>query len=91
MVFDINSLANVRQLKVLAVTDDNIKESVLIEPAHNLTGDDVAVLLDRVSQFRGYPQALRTDQAPEFACKAFDQWAYEHGVTLLLIQPGKPT
>ena len=44
-----------------------------------------------MSQFRGYPDAVRTDQGPEFTCKAFDQWAYEHGVTPLLIQAGKPT
>ena len=51
----------------------------------------MAELLDRVSQFRGYPDAVRTDQGPEFTCKAFDQWAYEHGVTPLLIEAGKPT
>jgi len=85
------SLANGRRLKILTVVDDFTKESVLIEPAHSLTGDDVAELLDCVSQFRGYPEAVRTDQGPEFTSKVFDQWAYEHGVKLLLIQPGKPT
>jgi putative transposase len=89
--FVMDSIANGRRLKILTVVDDFTKESVLIEPAHCLTGDDVAELLDRVAQFRGYPAAVRTDQGPEFVCKAFDQWAYEHGVTPLLIQPGKPT
>jgi putative transposase len=28
---------------------------------------------------------------PEFTCRALDQWAFEHGVELRLIQPGKPT
>ena len=91
MDFVMDSLANGRRLKILTVVDDLTKESVLIEPAHSLTGDDVAELLDRVSQFRGYPDAVRTDQGPEFTCKAFDQWAYEHGVTPLLMQAGKPT
>ncbi|MCH7536973.1 MAG: transposase, partial [Proteobacteria bacterium] len=89
--FVMDSLANGRRLKILTVVDDFTKESILIEPAHSLTGDDVAELLDRVSQFRGYPEAVRTDQGPEFTSKVFDQWAYEHGVTPLLIQPGKPT
>ena len=89
--FVMDSLANGRRLKILTVVDDFTKDSVLIEPAHSLTGDDVAELLDRVSQFRGYPEAVRTDQGPEFTCRAFDQWAYEHGVAPLLIQPGKPT
>lgn len=91
MDFVMDSLANGRRLKILTVVDDFTKEAVLIEPAHSLTGDDVAELLDRVAQFRGYPQAIRTDQGPEFTCKAFDQWAYHHGVTARLIQPGKPT
>ena len=91
MDFVMDSLANGRRLKILAVVDDYTKEAVLIEPAYSLTGDDVTELLDRVAQFRGYPQAIRTDQGPEFTCKAFDQWAYRHGVTPLLIQAGKPT
>ena len=91
MDFVMDALANGRRLKILTVVDDFTKESVLIEPAHSLTGDDVAELLERVSQFRGYPQAVRTDQGPEFTCRAFDQWAYQRGVDPLLIQAGKPT
>ncbi|HFK4386141.1 TPA: integrase core domain-containing protein, partial [Klebsiella pneumoniae] len=34
---------------------------------------------------------IRTVQGPEFTCRALDQWAFEHGVELRLIQPGKPT
>ena len=26
-----------------------------------------------------------------YTCRALDQWAFEHGVELRLIQPGKPT
>jgi putative transposase len=91
MDFVMDALATGRRLKILTVVDDFTKESVLIEPAHSLTGDDVTELLDRVSQVRGYPQAVRTDQGPEFTCRAFDQWAYQRGVQPLLIQAGKPT
>ncbi len=68
-----DSLANGCRLKILTVADDFTKESVLIEAAHSLTGDDVAEILDRVAQFRGYPEAVRTDQGPEFTCMVFDQ------------------
>ncbi|AHE31938.1 integrase core domain protein [Burkholderia pseudomallei NAU20B-16] len=47
--------------------------------------------MDRAARFRGYPKAVRTDQGPEFTSRALDQWAYASGVTLKLIQPGKPT
>lgn len=51
----------------------------------------VARALDRAARFRGYPKAVRTDQGPEFTSRALDQWAYANGVTLKLIQAGKPT
>ncbi len=44
-----------------------------------------------VNRKRVYPATIRTDQGPEFTCRALDQWAFEHGVELRLIQPGKPT
>lgn len=44
-----------------------------------------------VNHKRVYPATIRTDQGPEFTCRALDQWAFEHGVELRLIQPGKPT
>ncbi len=34
---------------------------------------------------------VRTDQGPEFTSRALDQWAYANGITLKLIQAGKPT
>uniref|UniRef100_UPI00242FE269 integrase core domain-containing protein n=1 Tax=Pandoraea pnomenusa TaxID=93220 RepID=UPI00242FE269 len=42
-------------------------------------------------RFAGGITALRTDQGPEFTSRALDQWAYANGVTLKLIQAGKPT
>jgi putative transposase len=46
--------------------------------------------LDRVAAPRGYPTYLRVDNGPEFISKALDAWAYQHGVTLVFIDPGKP-
>ena len=43
------------------------------------------------ARFRGYPEAIRTDQGPKFTSKPLDQGAYTHGVQLKLIQPGKST
>ena len=48
-------------------------------------------ILEQAGRFRGFPQAIRTDQGPEFTRKALDQLAYERGIDLKLIQPGKPT
>jgi putative transposase len=48
-------------------------------------------VLDRAGRFRGLPQTIRTDQGPEFTGRALDQWAYQHGLELRLIEAGKPT
>ncbi|MDV2808996.1 integrase core domain-containing protein, partial [Klebsiella pneumoniae] len=56
-----------------------------------ISGVQVTRILDSIALFRGYPATIRTDQGPEFTCRALDQWAFEHGVELRLIQPGKPT
>ena len=59
--------------------------------AFGISGVQVTRILDSIALFRGYPATIRTDQGPEFTCRALDQWAFEHGVELRLIQPGKPT
>ena len=33
---------------------------------------------------------IRVDNGPEFTSKALDKWAYENGVRLDFIRPGKP-
>lgn len=46
------------------------------------SGVQVTPILDSIALLRGYPATIRTDQGPEFICRAFDQWAFEHGVEL---------
>lgn len=91
MDFVMDVLANGRRLKCLTIVDDFTKELVDLVADHSISGIYVARVLDQAAQFRGYPRAIRTDQGPEFTCRALDQWAYQHGVQLKLIQPGKPT
>lgn len=91
MDFVMDSLSNGNRLKVLTIVDDFTKESVDLVAARSITGDDLTVILDNIGRFRGLPKAIRTDQGPEFTSRALDAWAYRNGVTLKLIQPGKPT
>ncbi|MGK4436917.1 DDE-type integrase/transposase/recombinase, partial [Raoultella ornithinolytica] len=71
--------------------DDFTKECLTITIAFGISGVQVTRILDSIALFRGYPATIRTDQGPGFTCRALDQWAFEHGVELRLIQPGKPT
>lgn len=91
MDFVMDALADGRRLKVLTIVDDFTKESVDLVVDRSIPGAYVARVLEQAVRFRGVPKAIRTDHGPEFTGKALDQWAYENGVQLKLIQPGKPT
>ena len=47
--------------------------------------------MDNIASSRGYPDAVRLDNGPEFISEALANWAVLHGVKLQFIQPGKPT
>ncbi len=90
MDFVSDSLANGRRIKCLTVADDFTHECVDIAVDYGISGQYVTRLLDRAAIFRGYPAAVRTDNGPEFTCRAFIAWAQAHGVQHILIQPGRP-
>ncbi len=91
MDFVSDSLASGRRIKCLTVTDDFSHECVDIAVDRGIGGQYVVRVLDQVARFRGYPQAVRTDQGPEFTSRAFMAWAQAKGVRHILNQPGKPT
>jgi putative transposase len=87
-VFD--RTADGRVLKCLTIVDDATTEAVAIVPARALGGLPVTRALDRLAIVRGLPQVLRTDNALEFCGRVMLTWAHERGLTLRLIEPGKP-
>ena len=91
MDFAMDTLATGPRIKCLTYVDDFTKECLTITIAIGISGVQVTRILDSIALFRGYPATIRTDQGPEFTCCALDQWAFEHGIKLRLIQPGKPT
>ena len=44
-----------------------------------------------IYQWRSKPSALRCDNGPEYLSQTLVNWANQHQITLLYIQPGKPT
>ena len=90
MDFVSDSLSGGRRLKYLTVADDFSHESVEIAVDFGISGHYVTRVLDRAALFRGYPQAVRTDNGPEFTSRAFMAWAQAHGIRHILIQPGRP-
>lgn len=48
-------------------------------------------MLESVAMARGYPDMLTVDNGPELRGRALDEWAWQKGVELYFIEPGKPT
>lgn len=80
-----------RSFRTLNVVDDATRECLAIEVDSSLSGVRVGRVLDAVARRRGsYPSRLVLDNGPECTSKALDLWAYERGVELAFIRPGKP-
>ena len=47
-------------------------------------------IFEQLKRDHGLPQALRSDNGPEFLGEAFTAWAKSNDVAIQYIQPGKP-
>ena len=56
----------------------------------SLPAERVVRALDQVIEWRGKPQAIRSDNGPEYISSKLVLWAEKHGVRLEYIQPGNP-
>ena len=90
MDFIADGLIDGRKLRVLAIVDDYSRECLALEVDTSINGRRVAAVLDRLGDLRGLPLSITVDHGPEFEGQVLDAWAYEHGVRLNFIRPGKP-
>ena len=88
--FMADTLSSGRKLRTLNVVDDYTRECLAIEVDTSLPGARVVRVLERLVRQRGRPRQVRTDNGPEFAGRALDQWCFAQGVEQHFIQPGKP-
>lgn len=79
-----------RRFRVLTLVDHFSRESPVLKVGVGMSGRLVADVLDKVALTYGLPDVIRVDNGPEFTSKALDKWAYENGVRLDFIRPGKP-
>ena len=89
MDFMSDQLANGRRLRVLPIIDIYPRECLAIGGylAHGRTsGSDSRPITNR----SGWPRRIVVDNGPEFRGCVMDRWAYESGVNLHFIEPGKP-
>lgn len=83
-------LTNGRSIKILAVVDEYSRKCLALEVNFGIGGRYVTGVLNRLIESYGNPQALLSDNGPEFASNDLDAWAYRHSIKLDFINPGKP-
>jgi len=85
-----NNFAEHSWFRVLTVVDQFTRECVLLLADSSLSGHKVALALSQALVERGAPTSITVDNGTEFVSKAMDLWAYQHGVQLDFIRPGRP-
>jgi putative transposase len=76
-----------RRFRILTVVDDFTRECVTLFADFSIQGVTVAKVLDRLKR---RPKTFNIDNGSEFTGKAMDQWAFDRGIKLDFIRPGKP-
>lgn len=90
MDFMSDVLVGGRRYRILNVLERLSREALASEVDTSLPALRVIRVLEEIALERGYPCGITVDNGSEFRSSALDAWAYEHGVTLEFIQPGKP-
>lgn len=91
MDFVSDQLVHGGRFRGLTLVDIFTRESPVIEIARSMPAARVVQVLERLKLERGLPEAIVLDNGPEMISIALDQWAYDNGVKLHFIDPGKPT
>jgi putative transposase len=85
-----DSLVDGRKFRVLNVMDDFNRESLALEADTSLPALRVIRVLEKISEQRGKPLNLRTDNGPEFISYKLREWCSSKQIKIQYIQPGRP-
>jgi putative transposase len=91
MDFMSDALKDGRSFRTFNVIDDYNREGLTIDVDFSLPSARVIRALDQIIEWRGKPHAIRCDNGPEYISQKLIDWATDNKITLLYIQPGKPT
>jgi len=90
MDFVIDAFNNGSRIRLLPIIDTFTWECLRIEVDTSIGGHKVATALSQIGAMRGLPDHIIVDNGPEFISNALDAWAFERGIKLQFILPGKP-
>jgi len=77
-------------LKWLSIVDEYTRECLTLKVDRGITSEDVIDTLAELFAMRGVPQAVRSDNGPEFVASAIQRWLNQVSVETRYIAPGSP-
>jgi putative transposase len=91
MDFMSDALADGRAIRSLNVIDDYNREGLAVDVDLSMPSLRVIRTLEQIMEWRGKPAMIRCDNGPEYVSNQLVTWAIKQNITLMYIQPGKPT
>ena len=86
-----DTLSNGKSIRSLNIIDDFNREVLNITVDCSLTASRVIRELDKLIEWRGKPEKIRSDNGPEFISAMIHEWCLTNNIEWEYIQPGKPT
>ena len=86
-----DTLESGRKFRTLNIIDDFNREALAIEVDYSFPSEKVVEMLNRVIEWRGKPEEIRSDNGTDFIAKAIEGFCKNSGITHVRIQKGKPT
>jgi len=80
-----------QKFRLLNIVDDYTRECLWMEVDSSLSGERVARVLSNCIDLYGRPEALLSDNGPEFTGIHLEKWTYENKIRHDFIDPGKPS
>jgi putative transposase len=83
--------ASGQRLRIFSVVDAFTRECLALEVDTSMPSRRVTRVLQKLVEQRGKPQAIRSDNGPEYTSRHYLAWCAERGIGTAHIQPGRPT
>lgn len=88
--FVMDTTADGGRLKLVPVVDEATRYALSVKVSRRLTGNDVALELERLMTLHGAPKHVRSDNGPEFVARAVRSYLAQNQIESLFIEPGSP-
>ena len=85
-----DKLSNGRSYKMLTVLDEFTRRALAVTVRTRMGADDVLEALYPLLLKHGTPEYIRSDNGPEFAAEALQDWIRRVGIKPIRIYPGSP-